>query len=72
LADECFGFGELGAGQPNRTGVELLSRDSRGFVRLGVRSKSNTRRHGEGRHARDVALEQVEIAKKCRCRDAAD
>jgi hypothetical protein len=46
LADECFGFGEFGAGQPNRTGVELQSRDSRGFVRLGVRSKSNTRRHG--------------------------
>ena len=61
LIDEHLCLAELGAGQSDRTRLELQAGDVRALVGLGVWPQRHAIAGRERRHLGDVALEHVEI-----------
>jgi hypothetical protein len=57
---------------PDGSRRPLQSRDGRAFVRLGMRSKPQSRRFRVGRHGGDVALEGIEVDDERRRVDRVD
>ena len=71
-ADERFRLAHLLAALADGARRDLLQRDRRTFVRLGVRPETHARLLGEGGELGEVALERVELDDESRRLDRVD
>lgn len=62
LCHDRFGFAQLGKGETDRAGIELMLRDEVRFVGFHVGSKGNAGVAREARHALDVRQQHREVA----------